>query len=369
VSGARPHLYSTTEPGDFAGPLLSEGPRRRWQNRDILAIGTSADGVEALMFLAKNLPSDFPASVLLTIHLPSHSRSALDDILSNRGTLPAQFAQHGDNLLKSRIYIAPPDRHLLVEGERLSLGEGPRENNSRPAIDPKLRSAAACCAGRAVGVVLTGTLGDGASALWTIRQAGGLTVVQDPKDAAFVEMPLTALNRAKPDRIVRLKDMPALLTSLAHEPAGQTKPLPRSIQYEVEIARTGRIAMNEMDAFGRRSVLACPDCGGVTWKIDEGDFSRFRCHVGHTYTDELMSLALDENLRAIRRRQAAIASLPRTGRQSSRNSNVKWTSSAVRSAAWTALPHKRTWRGRARRSSAFLKAMRDSGDALQTVTH
>jgi two-component system, chemotaxis family, protein-glutamate methylesterase/glutaminase len=266
-------------------------------NRDIVAIGTSAGGVEALLFLAKNLQSDLPASVLLTIHLPSHARSALDEVLSSAGKLPAQFAKDGDTLRKSRIYIAPPDRHLIVDGDRLSLGEGPRENNSRPAIDPMLRSAAVCCGSRAIGVVLTGTLGDGASGLWSIRQAGGLTVVQDPKDAAFAEMPLTALNRAKPDHVVRLKDMPGLLASLAHEPAGQAKPLPRSIQYEVEMARTGRGSMDEMDQFGRRSVLACPDCGGVMWEIDEGEFSRFRCHVGHTYTAELMSLALDESLR------------------------------------------------------------------------
>ena len=266
-------------------------------NRDILAIGTSAGGVEALLFLAKNLQSDLPASVLLTIHLPSHATSALDDILSSAGALPAQFAQDGEKLRKSRIYIAPPDRHLIVDGDRLSLGEGPRENNSRPAIDPMMRSAAVCCGSRSIGVVLTGTLGDGASGLWTIRAAGGLTVVQDPKDAAFAEMPLTALNRAKPDHVVRLKDMPGLLSSLAHEPAGQTKSLPRSMQYAVEIARTGRGSMEEMEQVGRRSVLACPDCGGVMWEIDEGELSRFRCHVGHTYTAEVMSLALDENLR------------------------------------------------------------------------
>jgi two-component system chemotaxis response regulator CheB len=112
---------------------------------------------------------------------------------------------------------------LVVDGDHISLGEGPRENNARPAIDPMLRSAAVCCGSRTAGVVLTGTLGDGASGLWTIRQSGGITVVQDPKDAAYSEMPLTALNRAKPDHIAQLKDMPALLTSLAHEPAGETK--------------------------------------------------------------------------------------------------------------------------------------------------
>lgn len=266
-------------------------------NHDILAVGTSAGGVEALIFLAKRLPRNFPAAVLMTIHLPSYSRSMLDEILIRAGPLPAAFAQDGDTLRKSRIYIAPPDRHLVVDGDRLALGEGPRENNARPAIDPMLRSAAVCCSSRTVGVVLTGTLGDGASGLWAIKQAGGITVVQDPKDAAFAEMPLTALNRAKPDHVVRLADMPALLESLVHLPAGEARPLPYSVKFEVEIARTGRSGMDEMDAFGRRSVLACPDCGGVMWEIDEGDLSRFRCHVGHTYTAEMMSLALDESLR------------------------------------------------------------------------
>jgi two-component system chemotaxis response regulator CheB len=123
-----------------------------------------------------------------------------------------------------------------------------------------LRSTALCCGGRAVGVVLTGTLGDGASGLWAIRHGGGIAVVQDPKDAAFSEMPMTALNRA-------------------------------------EIARSGGTSMDNMDAIGRRSVLACPDCGGVMWEIDEEDIARYRCHVGHGYTGEVMSLALDENLR------------------------------------------------------------------------
>jgi len=266
-------------------------------NRDILAIGTSAGGVEALLFLAARLERHFPAAVLLTIHLPSHIQSSLDQLLTRAGPLPATFAKDGDVLKKSQIYIAPPDRHLLVDGARLFLGEGSRENNARPAIDPMLRSAAVCCGSRSIGVVLTGTLGDGASGLWAIRKAGGIAVVQDPEDAAFSEMPLNAVNRAQPDHIVTLAEMPALLASLVKQPAGAAKPLPRSLQYEVEIARTGQSSMEEMDTIGRRSLLACPDCGGVTWEIDEDDLSRFRCHTGHTYNADLMTLALDDNLR------------------------------------------------------------------------
>src|SRR5262249_8301860 len=238
-------------------------------NRDVLAIGTSAGGVEALIFLAQRFPREFPAAVLVTIHLPSHSRSSLDELLTHRGPLPAQFARDGDLPRKAHIYIPPPDRHLTLDGHRMALGEGPRENNARPAIDPMLRSTAVCCSGRVVGVVLTGTLGDGASGLWAIREGGGIAVVQDPKDAAYSEMPMTALNRAKPDHVVRLDEMPALLHSLVHEPAGEARPLPRSVKYEVKIARSGSNGMGNidtLDGIGRRSVLACPDCGGVMWE-------------------------------------------------------------------------------------------------------
>jgi two-component system chemotaxis response regulator CheB len=266
-------------------------------NRDILAIGTSAGGVQALTFLAKQFNLQFPASVLVTIHLPSQIRSALDELLSRAGPLPARFAHDGDVLKRGQIYIAPPNRHLIVDGSRLTLGEGARENHARPAIDPMLRSTAVCCGARTVGVVLTGTLGDGASGLWAVRQAGGISVVQDPEDAEFSEMPLTALKRAQPDHVVRLADMPALLNDLVHQQTGTVKLVPRSLKFEVDIARGGHGTMNEMDGLGRRSVLACPDCGGVMWEISEGELSRFRCHVGHAYTAETMSLALNENLR------------------------------------------------------------------------
>ncbi|MDH2386940.1 chemotaxis protein CheB [Bradyrhizobium sp. CER78] len=266
-------------------------------NRDILAIGTSAGGFEALRFLAGEFSPDFPAAVLVVIHLPSQFRSTLDAILTQAGPLPASFAVDGEKLERSRIYIAPPERHLLVESGQLRLGWGPRENNARPALDPLFRSAALCCAPRSVGAVLTGTLGDGAAGLSALKQFGGITVVQDPGDAAFPEMPTTALMRSQPNHVVSLASMPALFEKLVRQPAGQPVPVTGAIEYEVSVASGGQASMSEMDRIGRRSVLACPDCHGVMWEIDEGELVRYRCHVGHAYTAELMSLALDDNLR------------------------------------------------------------------------
>lgn len=266
-------------------------------NRDILAIGTSAGGFEALRFLAAKLPPDLDASVLVTIHLSSRFPSTLDAILSGPGRLAASFAADGDLLERRHIYIAPPERHLIVDGQHLRLGSGPRENSSRPAIDPMFRSAAVCCGVRSVGVVLTGTLGDGASGLRALKLCGGLTVVQDPGDAAYPEMPATALSHAEPNYVMDLAGMPGLLQSLVRQPVGTTQSVPEGLSREVAIAREGLSSMREMDQLGRRSVMACPECQGVLWEIEDGDLIRYRCHVGHAYTAELLSVALDESLR------------------------------------------------------------------------
>jgi len=306
-------------------------------NRDILALGTSAGGFDALRFLAGEFSPDLPASVVVVIHLSGQYQSSLDAILTQAGPLPASFAADGDRLEKGRIYIAPAERHLIVETDRLRLGSGPRENNARPSLDPLFRSAALCCGSRTVGAVLTGTLGDGAAGLSALKQCGAVTVVQDPRDAAFGEMPATALARARPDHVVSLAGMPALLEKLVRQAAGQPAPVPANLEYEVNIASGGRGSMSEMDRIGQRSVLACPDCHGIMWEIDEGELVRYRCHEGHAYTAEVMSLALDDNvrralasaLRALDERTALARKLETQARAGGRNLSAdSWSDKA-----------------------------------------
>ncbi|MBV9533676.1 MAG: chemotaxis protein CheB [Bradyrhizobium sp.] len=266
-------------------------------HRDILAIGTSAGGFEALRYLAGEFRPDFPAAVLVVIHLPSHFQSSLDAILAQSGPLTASFATDGARMEPGRIYIGPPDTHLLVtDQDRLKLGRGPRENNCRPAIDPLFRSLALCCGARSVGAVLTGTLGDGASGLQALKQCGGITVVQEPSDADFPDMPVAALIKSKPTHIISLAGMPALFQNLVNQPAALPVKVPPKIRYEVNVARGEAGSTSEMDCIGERSLFTCPDCQGVMWEIKDGDLIRYRCHVGHTYAAELMRLALDENL-------------------------------------------------------------------------
>jgi two-component system, chemotaxis family, protein-glutamate methylesterase/glutaminase len=266
-------------------------------NRDIVAIGASAGGVEALAFLIAKLPTPFPATILVTVH-----------------------ARTGDALRKGHIFVAPPGYHLIANGETLLLGSGPRESHAKPAIDPMLRSVAACCGPRTIGVVLTGMMGDGASGLNAVQQCGGIAVVQDPDDAKFSDMPRAALNRTTPDHVVRLADLPILLNSLVHQPAGEPRPVPESIRFEVSIASGEKGSMKQMDRLGRRSVLTCPECNGVMWEIEEDNLLRYRCHVGHAYSEETMRSGLDENLRralasALRLFEERIALLSKLDRQ------------------------------------------------------
>jgi two-component system chemotaxis response regulator CheB len=201
-----------------------------------------------------------------------------------------------------------------------------------------LRSAATCCGPRTVGVILTGTLGDGASGLWALKQCGGVTLVQDPSDALYPEMPATALSRSEPDHLVSLAEMPALLERLVRQPAGKAVPVPEGIRNEVEIAKSGRSNMKHMDRIGRRSVLACPDCHGIMWEIDEGGLARYRCHVGHAYTAELMSLALEEDLTralasALRGLEERIAVAQKLHQQASAGGRIQLAESWARKAS------------------------------------
>jgi two-component system chemotaxis response regulator CheB len=266
-------------------------------HRDIIAIGASAGGVEALRRLMSQLPGDLDAAVLVTMHLAEDYVSGLDRILTRSGSLPVRFARGGEKVESGHVYLAPARGHLLLGADRrIELGHGPRENNARPAIDPMFRSIALCCGSRAIGVVLSGMLGDGAAGLLALKQGGGTTVVQEPSDAAFSDMPAHALQHTQPDHVVTLAALPALLRKLVQNPAGKPVAPGERLRMEVEIARSGHSNMSEMDRIGRRSVLACPDCHGVMWEIDEGELIRYRCHVGHAYTAESMRHAIDENL-------------------------------------------------------------------------
>src|SRR5205085_8246445 len=137
-------------------------------------------------------------------HFPAGGRSVLPEILSRSGPLLATHAADGEPFRPGHIYVAPPDRHLVLRPDgRTMLTREARENHARPAVDPLFRSAARHYGPRVIGVVLTGSLYDGAAGLLAVRGAGGLAVVQDPRDAAVAAMPLNATQIAGADRVAK----------------------------------------------------------------------------------------------------------------------------------------------------------------------
>jgi two-component system chemotaxis response regulator CheB len=183
--------------------------------RDIVVIGASAGGVEALSHLVSRLPADLPAALLVVLHTSPTRESRLPTILDRAGALPAAHAQDGTRIRAGRIYVAPPNYHLTVEHESLRLVQGPTENGFRPAADPLFRTAARAYGARVVGVVLSGALDDGAAGLRAIKQHGGVAVAQDPNEAAVAWMPRSAIRLDHVDHVLPTAEIAALLVQLA----------------------------------------------------------------------------------------------------------------------------------------------------------
>jgi two-component system, chemotaxis family, protein-glutamate methylesterase/glutaminase len=182
---------------------------------DIIAIGASAGGVEAVIKIAANLPATLPAAVLVVIHVSPDSASLLPAILKRSSIWNAVQPEDGTPIEHGHIYVAPPDRHMVVEaGDRIRIIQGPKHNRHRPAIDPLFRSVADIYSQRAIGIVLTGFLADGSSGLAMIKHAGGIAIIQDPNDALVPSMPRRALERVSPDYCLPLDQIPAALSSI-----------------------------------------------------------------------------------------------------------------------------------------------------------
>jgi two-component system chemotaxis response regulator CheB len=269
------------------------------QGRDIIVIGTSAGGVEALSEIVAGLPGDFPASVFVVLHTSPQSPSVLADILDRAGPLPARYAVDRERIKPGRVYVAPADWHLVVEPTRVRLTRGPKENRFRPAVDPLFRSAAQAYGPRVVGVILTGGLNDGTSGLLAVKQLGGTAIVQDPREAFIPSMPQSALGHVEVDYCLPLREIAPRLVRLANSQADEgegVREVPEKLEIEVKIAKADHAAEAGVLKLGDPSLYACPDCHGVLLRVDDAALLRFRCHTGHAYTLEALLSVMDEKI-------------------------------------------------------------------------
>ena len=268
----------------------------------IIVIGASSGGIEALTDVVAGLPEDLPAAVFVVVHVPPRSVSVLPDILNRSGILTAAHAKDNEKIKHGRIYVARPDYHMLIRNGSIRLVRGPKENNTRPAIDPTFRTAARAYGPRVIAVILSGSLDDGSAGLHAVKQRGGLAIVQDPQDALFPDMPQNAIASVSVDHVVAKIDIAPLLDRLAREPVREDEPVgeeaastaPDMMEKEADIEGMTMTADEEKP--GQPSVYGCPECGGVLWELHDGEMLRFRCRVGHGYTSEGLLLEQSEGL-------------------------------------------------------------------------
>jgi two-component system chemotaxis response regulator CheB len=276
--------------------------------RDVIVVGLSAGGLGPLRRLAADLPYDLCAALFVVQHIGAR-RSQLAELLAAAGPLPAAWAADGEPIEAGRVYVAPPDHHLLVEPGRVRLSRGPAENRTRPAADPLFRSAARAYGPRVAGVILSGMLGDGTAGFAEIKRRGGTTVVQDPDEAEFPGMPLSALLHTGVDHRLPVAAMADLLVRLAGRRAPGRAGRPEAVWRALEKDMTGGYDLKPPVA------LTCPTCGGAVADTTEDSLPYFTCHIGHRFAaadmDEAqfrqMEAALEMALRALNERSALCA--------------------------------------------------------------
>jgi two-component system, chemotaxis family, protein-glutamate methylesterase/glutaminase len=301
---------------------------RRVAKHDIIVIGASAGGVEAISRVIADLPRDVRAAILVVLHI-SRGRSLLPEILTRAGRLPAAHPTDGEPLQYGRVYVAPPDHHMVVDRGTVRVVHTASENGVRPAVDPLFRSAARTYRSRVLAVILTGTLDDGTAGMLAVKQGGGVTIAQDPNEAFSPGMPRSAVNAGAIDHVLPLRDIPVLLAALVEEDASAVEPMEDDAYLTPLEPDMGQmpLAIKANDRPGYPSVFTCPECHGTLWEVDEGGVLRFRCRVGHIYsTDSMLAAQTDEvdralwvALRTLEERAALSHKLAERGRERSQH--------------------------------------------------
>jgi two-component system, chemotaxis family, protein-glutamate methylesterase/glutaminase len=264
----------------------------------IICIGASAGGIEALRLLVAGLPADINAAIIVVLHTSSESPGIIGAILDHAGALPAANAVDGEHIQPGRIYVAPPDYHLLVEPGLIRLTRGPKENRFRPAIDPLFRSAASVYGPLAVGIILSGSLDDGTVGLRAIKQLGGTTIVQDPEEALFSAMPRSAMEHVRVDYCLPVAEIASVLTRLARGRVmdEEVREVPEEMEIENRIAGEDNAIEAGVKTLGDPSSYACPECHGVLLQLKDEKPLRFRCHTGHAYSVQSLLAEVTEKM-------------------------------------------------------------------------
>jgi two-component system, chemotaxis family, protein-glutamate methylesterase/glutaminase len=258
--------------------------------RDIVVIGASAGGLEALIRIVSALPQDLPAALFIVVHTGRQNPSFLPSILSRAGPLQARHPWNGEEIRAGRIFVAPPDHHMLLSEGTVTIARGPEENGFRPAIDPLFRTAARSFGPRVAGVILSGGLDDGVYGLALVKEFGGVAIVQDPNEALVPSMPLNALRTVTIDHVMPADKIASALTRLASEPNGP-KDMEKRPQEEAseDVSEEPHSGLHPYGEKAPLSPYTCPTCGGAMWDVTDHGVVRYRCHTGHGFTERTLA--------------------------------------------------------------------------------
>lgn len=256
----------------------------------VIVVGASAGGMNALSEFAGQLERGIDAAIFIVMHLSGTGiSSSLVNNLQSFTTLKCEIAEEGASIIKGHIYIASPNLHLLVKKDKIILGRGPEENRWRPSIDVLFRSAAAAYSTRVIGVVLTGLLDDGTTGMLAIRRSGGTCIVQNPNEAEYPDMPLSVLENMEVNYCISLSQMGEVISGIT-QTIPEEIPAPNDVIIESQIAERVVVDYDHIKQLGEKSIYACPDCGGGLWDITkddgQGKVVRYRCHIGHSYSEK-----------------------------------------------------------------------------------
>ena len=264
---------------------------------NIIVIGTSAGGLPALITVLSSLPSNIPAAIFIVHHLaPENSGQYLVQNLNKYTPFKCKFAEENEHFQNGVVYIAPSDFHLLIKQNKVLVKKGARENRYRPGIDPLFRSAAVAHGRCVIGIVLTGLLDDGTAGLIAIKKCGGITIVEDPLEAAYPDMPQSALNNAIVDYCLPLSEIGPLLLELTQKSKLKSVTIPKDIKIEAKIAERVLSDVEQTNKLGDQVPYNCPNCGGVLWEMKAADITRYRCHTGHSFTNKALLISQNEKI-------------------------------------------------------------------------
>ena len=253
---------------------------------NIIVIGASVGGVDAIREIVFGIPETLDAAVFVTLHIGAH-QSIFPELLNKVGSMKASHALHNEPIKTRHIFVAPPDHHMTIERGKIVLTKGPRENLARPAIDPMFRSAARIYGSNVTGVLLTGGLNDGTAGLYEVKAQGGTVIVQNPANAVGSAMPQSAIDHVAVDHILDIDQIAPLLNQIIEESNGSDFDMPgeQATGDAQEKGMTAQFTQNHPVA------VTCPDCGGALRQSELGSLTQFSCHIGHVYTAEIMLAA------------------------------------------------------------------------------